>query len=743
MENKHILIDQITNLYDNIKYSLSTIIFLAFLECIVLYFIEKDIKIVYWFIVFLFISLMRCLDYFSFLKKKDYEKHYKIFLFLTSVSAFIFSSIYFIIDPQNETSKYFMIFITAGISAGAISTLFYSKKAILAFEIFLILPPILYFFTNDGILYKLMGFILILYLLMILKLSINAYNQYIDISNLKYKLSAKSDELSIQNQYFHHIFENIPIGIFFYNKNLIIMNCNNFLSKKLKIPKDKLIGFNINNIKEKEIINVLKKPFHKEIGYYKGEYKSFVFKKKYFIEIFTSYIALHNKIVEGVGVVIDLTDLKAYEEQIKKLAFYDELTGLPKRTLLLEKIEYAIKKAKRGSYSTFIYLDIDNFKDINDSLGHNIGDMFLKEIAKRLKNCIREIDIASRLGGDEFAVLLIDLSESKEEALKKSIEIANRIINDIQKPFIIEDVEIKTTASIGIVLIDEQIKDIYSIIKYADTAMYSVKKSSKNGIEIYNEKLKEKIERMYEIKRDLEIAIKESQFVLYLQPQMDKNQKIIGAEALIRWKHPKKGIIYPDRFLDVADEFNIMPKITEKVLEEAKKILKLLPKKIKIAVNISGRDIYEKDFIEILKIFSKEEGKYIELEITEQMLVKSINKAIENINNIKTLYGMDFSIDDFGTGYSSLQYLKQLPVDNLKIDMSFVRDMLEDKNDFVIVQTIVNMAKSLNLKTIAEGVESKEHFESLKKMGVDYFQGYYFAKPMNVEEFIEYLKKHS
>lgn len=738
MENGKILTEQINKLYENIKYSLSTIIFLAFLECIVLYFIEKDIKIVYWFIAFLFISLMRCLDYFSFLKKKDYKKHYKIFLILVTVSAFIFSGIYLIIEPKYEISKYFMIFITAGISAGAISTLFYSKRAIVLFEIFLILPPVWYFFSHGEILYKIMAFILILYLIIILKLAIKANSQYVSIIKLNKKLYNKSNELSIQNQYFRHICEDIPIGIFFYNKNLTIIKCNNFFAEKLNIPKNKLIGFNLKNIKEEKILKTLKKVFNKEKGYYKGEYN--VFKKKYFIELFTSYVELENKIIEGVGVVVDLTDLKTYEEKIRKLAFYDELTGLPKRTLLLEGIEHAIKKAKRNVYSTLVYLDIDNFKDINDSLGHNIGDFFLKEIAKRLKNCIREIDIVSRLGGDEFAVLLVDLSDNKEKALKKSMEIAHRIINEIQKPLIIEGMEIRTSASIGIVLIDEKMKDIYSVIKYADAAMYSVKNFSKNGIKIYDVKLKEKIERAYKIKSELETAIKESQFVLHLQPQVDKNKNIIGAEALIRWNHPNKGIIYPNEFLDIAEEFNLMPKITQKVLEEAKKIINKLPEKIKIAVNISGKDIYDEDFIDILKIFSKKEGQYIELEITEQMLIKNIDKALENIKKIKSLYGMDFSIDDFGTGYSSLQYLKQLPVDNLKIDMSFVRDMLKDKNDYIIVQTIINMAKNLNLKTIAEGVESKEHFETLKKMGVDYFQGYYFAKPMDIDEFIKFLK---
>lgn len=316
-----------------------------------------------------------------------------------------------------------------------------------------------------------------------------------------------------------------------------------------------------------------------------------------------------------------------------------------------------------------------------------------------------------------------------------------KVLKIASEPVVIDSYFISSTTSIGILGINENISNVYEAIKKADSAMYKAKKDSKNSIRIYDEELEKEIEERYRIKNDLEIAIKEHQFVLHLQPQYDESENIVAAEALLRWDHPEKGFIYPDKFLDIANEFNLMPKITQEVLILAIDILNRLEKKIKIAVNIAGTDICDAMFYNNLqKVLKDYEDlkEYIEMEITEQILVADINSAIDTMQILKC-EKIEFSIDDFGTGCSSLQYLKKLPVNKLKIDMSFVRDMFDDKNDYEIVKTIVNMAKSLNLKTVGEGVETRKHFEELKRMGVDYFQGYYFSKPVSYDEFIKLL----
>ncbi|WP_281950870.1 sensor domain-containing protein [Nitrosophilus kaiyonis] len=739
MFKEKIFKEQLDELFLNLKYSLPSLVILSFIAAIVLYFYEKKEIVIYWFFLILIINIIRLLLKKEYFHSKNYTKFFKSFIFLTFLSSIVFSSIFFIAFPKSEILQSFLIFLIAGISAGGISSLSYSRVALTLFQIGLILPPAIKFFILSNEIYKLMAIILIMYLLMILKISLKTYKHYLEVIKLKIDYLNKSKELNVQNQRFFHLFNNIPIGIFFYNDKLNLIDCNNYFSQTLNVNKNTLIGLNMNKLIDKRIIPALKYVFRKKNGFYRGEYKSTFSKKDFFIELYTSFVELNNKVIEGVGVVIDLTKLKKSQKQIERLAYYDELTKLTKRAILFENIKLAINRLKREKvYSVFLYIDIDNFKDINDSLGHNIGDIYLKSVADILKKSIRDIDIASRIGGDEFGILLQNISDNKHIALKEAVEIASRISKEISKSIEIKGHIVNSTVSIGIVVIDEHIKNVYDILKFADSAMYKIKKESKNSIKVYDLKLKEEIDRIYEIKKDLEIALKEKQFILYFQPQFDKNKKIVGAEALIRWKHPKKGLIYPNEFLDVATEFNMLQDITNEVLRLAKNAFHKIPKKIPIGVNISGYDIYSDQLIDrLIKIINSSDFyKYLNLEITEQVFIKNIDKAVEIISILNKKYGIELSIDDFGTGYSSLQYLKKLNVNYLKIDRSFIRDMLIDNNDYVIVNTIVNMAKSMNLKTIAEGVETKEQFNALKKMGIDYFQGYHFSKPVEFEKFV-------
>ena len=429
--------------------------------------------------------------------------------------------------------------------------------------------------------------------------------------------------------------------------------------------------------------------------------------------------------------------LNIQNQKVEKLAYYDELTNLPKRILFFKEVENLIGQIKEnGKYSFLLYLDIDNFKDINDFFGHNIGDRFLQEIAKKIEKVSLNCTI-SRISGDEFTILLPKLLDKRDEAISESLRLSKKILATVEELIILELNSIKATVSIGIFIIDKNVKNAYDVFKKADSAMYSVKNSGKNGVLIYDKKLEEEISRRYEIKSSLESAIENREFTLFLQPQYNKKGELIAGEALIRWSHPTKGLIFPDQFLSIAEEAGYSFKITKLVLESAFEMLESMENRVKIAINLTADDICNEQFYEFFKQMIDKHShlkEFIELEITEQSLVNDIKSAVDIMKKINA-EGICFSIDDFGTGYSSLSYLKDLPIDILKIDMSFVRNMFENRSNYVIVKTIIDMAKNLGLKTVAEGVETEKHFDELKKLGVDIFQGYYFSKPVSFEEF--------
>lgn len=735
--------EQLDILYHNLIEKVHLFAIVTFGTAGIVYYYEKNSAILYWCLIVIALIAIRFGLIKYYIKSKERVNLFNLFLLFTFLNTFAYSSIFFIAFPKSEMLQSFLAFLIAGLSVGAIATLTYSKKAIISYELGLFMPPFIKFaFMEDGI-YHLMALILLFFLWMLIKISLEIHRHYMEALSLQQEYLRKSQELFLQNQRFFHIYNHIPIGIFFYDEKLNITEFNNYLLKMLRIPhaeKEKVSHFNLNNLLDPRVIPAIKKVFQKEKGFYRGEYLSTYTKKKMFIEAYTSFVTLDGKIVEGLGVVLDLTQLSESQEEIERLAYYDELTSLAKRTLLIDNLKIAIYKLQRENiYSVFIYLDLDDFKDINDSLGHDIGDLYLKQIATILKSVIRDIDIVSRLGGDEFGILLQGISDDKQTTLKAGMEVAKRISKRLETPIKIGDFLINSSVSTGIVVIDETIDNAFDVIKFADIAMYKIKKEVKNGISIYNEALKEEIDRAYKTKEDLETAFAKREFELHFQPQFDKDENIVGAETLIRWNHPQKGLLYPADFLDIAAEFNMLPNITDEVLRLANEAFKKLPRKLPLGINISGYDIHDEHFVErLLRIIGNSDFyQYIHLEITEQILIKNLDKAIETISILNKQYQIELSLDDFGTGYSSLQYLKKLHISYLKIDMSFIRDILVDSNDLAIVKTIVNMAQSMHLKTVAEGVETREQFELLKTLGVDYFQGYYFSKPVAFNTFLE------
>jgi diguanylate cyclase (GGDEF)-like protein/PAS domain S-box-containing protein len=442
------------------------------------------------------------------------------------------------------------------------------------------------------------------------------------------------------------------------------------------------------------------------------------------------------------GTVRDITDRKAAQERVEFLAYHDFLTGLPNRLLSKKHFELAVSFADREATKVaLIFLDLDNFKIINDSLGHGVGDALLKVVASRLQQGLRDSDTLSRQGGDEF---LIVLSGADDEAAIRCV--AEKTLAQLGEIFSIEGNELSTSLSIGIAVYPDDGKDYDTLLKKADTAMYQAKEAGRNTYRFYAEQMNVDAVEYLQIRNNLRRGLEREEFVLHYQPQIDlSNNAIIGAEALIRWNHSEFGLIPPGRFIGLAEESGLIVQIGEWVLHEACRQAIAwqaagLPELV-IAVNLSAvqfkRGDLEKSVINALTN-SGLAPALLELELTESILIQDTEKVLAMVRRLKAL-GVKLSLDDFGTGYSSLSYLKTFAVDKVKIDQSFVRDMADDPNDAVIVRTIIQMAKSLNLKTIAEGVETERQLALLHLQRCDEAQGYFFARPMPAEAFSRYL----
>lgn len=455
------------------------------------------------------------------------------------------------------------------------------------------------------------------------------------------------------------------------------------------------------------------------------------------------------------GVVItyhDVTEIRQASAEIENLAFYDPLTNLPNRRLLMDRMQHAlIASVRSGKFGALLFLDLDHFKNLNDSLGHEVGDMLLCDVAQRLRSSVRREDTVARLGGDEFVVMLENLSPNMDTAVALARKIGEKILFKLNVPFLLGAHTYHSTPSIGATLMNGSDGLVSSdLLRQADIAMYQVKTLGRNSLCFFDPKMQVAINQRAQLESDLQAALSLNQFELYYQPQFHLNGNMVGAEGLIRWRHPEKGLVPPGVFIGVAEESELIIPIGHWVLKTACEQLVAWSNNpdlmhLQISVNVSARQFKQHDFVaRVIEVLRETGAKphLLKLELTESLMLDNVKDSIGKIEQLKTK-GLRFSIDDFGTGYSSLAYLTQIPLDQLKIDQSFVRNLGVRQSDHVIVQTIIGMAKNLELDVIAEGVETQEQKDLLASYGCYLFQGYFFARPTPVSQLESLILKKS
>ncbi len=577
------------------------------------------------------------------------------------------------------------------------------------------------------------------------------------MSNMSLRIHAEDQQKEIQalslRQQLH--LAHTPLGVIEWDERLTISSWNNACTEMLGYTLDEAIGMHISFImpelinKPKEhILHIIAKDGHDNTNLKQITHKN---GNKVNCEWFNT--VLKNESGEFIGIaslVQDKTEFLKTQEKIHQLAYYDSLTNLPNRGLLLDRLNHTIEMSERsGTHAMVAFFDLDHFKAINDIKGHAAGDFLLKTIAKRIQNVIRKQDTIARIGGDEFVLVLADVGKTKKKAQMYSQTIIDKINSAIKVPLEYDGYQHQCSASIGICLFKGKSVGSEELLRRADMSMYLAKKQGRNCYKVYDDAMQPKYDYQMQLKHDLTIALSKNQFQLYLQGQFDRDTRSIGAEVLLRWQHPELGLVMPADFIPLAEETGLIVPIGFWVMKQSCLLLKKwesLPetKNMTLSVNVSAIQFNNPEFISQVAAAIESAGcdaTKLCVELTESAVINSIEDLSHKMLQLKEM-GVSMAIDDFGIGYSSLSILKNLPLNELKIDKSFVQDIAAGSVESSIVQTILQMGKNLNLRIVAEGVESEHQLAYLRDFGCNVFQGYFFERPCSVEIFENSLNSH-
>jgi len=526
-----------------------------------------------------------------------------------------------------------------------------------------------------------------------------------------------------------------------------MLRTNESISRMTGYVADELVGKIPQFLLSDERAQDFREPVWAQVNQ-RGSWAGEVWCKKKDGQVFPAWLNI-STVLDGRGApthyvasLADITARKQAEEQISRLAYYDPLTGLPNRQLMMERLQHALRASSRtGGRGAVLFLDLNNFKAINDTLGHEEGDKLLQEMAQRLRSCVRDEDTVARFGGDEFIVLLENLDEALDRAALSAKKVADKLLKVISQSCVLREKSFSCAASIGVALWQSDLTtDIHELLKHADVAMYEAKKANRSSVCFFDPQMQVALEHRTQMETKLRQALTLERFALHFQQRVDDRGVVRGAEVLLRWLDPEQGIVSPAQFIGIAEDSGLIIPIGRWVVQNACRQLKLWAardqtRKLRLSVNISPKQFAEDTFVsdvtEILAATGADPA-LLELEITEGLLLQDVEQIIPKMDALRAL-GVSFAIDDFGTGYSSLSYLQRLPINVLKIDQSFVRDMALNRSSEAIVGTIIQMGQSLGLEVIAEGVETEQQRTMLAQRGCFQYQGYLFGRPVPIE----------
>jgi diguanylate cyclase (GGDEF)-like protein/PAS domain S-box-containing protein len=739
------LIDESTirALYTLSSRSLLVLILLAALTTVALYPL-LDNAIILWFFVIAVLTGYRLYSAYQF--KVNTEKHsmsawYKKFILSSVASAFIFSTIGFIFIHQVD--HYYQVYILAvllGLSSGSAVSLSPDIRLNIAYAGILLFPLIItLLFLDDTPLNLILAISLFLYFIAQVTTIYKIYTQKKEFNTLQ-----------SEHMLLHSLFKNAPHGIFTFDKNLEVLECNTQLHELFEHNKEDVVGMNLNTLPDGRILEALKNSLTQGPQSYVGPYVALNNKHFWIDAKAFSFSDTANRILGGVGMIEDKTKEHTALTDLEYMVQHDVLTGLLNRRGFKNHVEKLVNNAKHETYfSILFYLDLNQFKSINDSLGHAVGDEILLLVSERLRKLLNDKSIASRLGGDEFIIVIPHVSEDKDIANQKAQEFSRELQDIFIEPFIIKEMQLHIKSSIGIVLMEPSDTDTDEIIRHADLSMYKAKIAN-DHVSYYDASLDEQQKDLFLLQHDLAYAIEKNQFELFFQPIVTINKdKLFSAEALIRWKHPTKGLLSPADFIPLALKAGLLSKVTWWVLDNVCQHISQWKKedrwKLKyVSINVNAHQFVEHNFVtEFLRRLKVHglETKDIMVEITERSLIDNFYNTQGIINELRRK-GVKCAVDDFGIGYSSLSYLKKLSFNTLKIDREFIKDIVSNPEELHLVSTILDIGRQFNYNIVIEGIEDKKQKELLlaldKKLR---YQGYHFSKPLHAEEFREQFLK--
>jgi len=744
----------VTIAYNNLSYATIGSILVAMILCIGLWTEGKHTLLGLWFVLISLTNTFRYIDMLSYRKmpsRLDAEQWKQRFYLGLVSNTLLWAAFILVFFPSGDILlQAFILIMVAGLSSGAANSLSSYPQFFITFFVLFLVPLSMTLYQQGGTHYILLSITILIYMVLMIAMA-SKFNrnilELIHTSNLYYE---SERNLKRSQDQVMSIFQQAPIGIFSFDKELCIVECNQGMANIMHSDIETLKGHNLQRLQNNILYNgFIERIFKGEDINYEGQYKIAVSRQKK-VELWIDVRATptyndEGEISGGLVILTDITDKKLKEEQINFLAFHDELTHLPNRSLLHDRLEQLIIHIERHKdYAAVMFIDLDHFKTINDSLGHHIGDIVLQEFSLRISKIIRKEDTFSRLGGDEFILLLSKLSTNQTEAINTALKIAAKIHDEMQAVYAVQKHNLHITASIGVTLVDQDQTNKNDILKHADLAMYKAKEEGRNRTCFYESAMDDTVKKRLQVENDLHDAIDNDELKLYYQPIIRSgSSQIVCAEALLRYIKSDGTIVYPDDFIPIAEESGLIIPIGYWVIEEVcKQFIQWKNTKNSmhmknIAINISPKQFMQPDFIsklvEIIEPYGIDFSTF-ELELTESVVICDIEQAIVKMNALKEL-GFILSMDDFGTGYSSLSYLKNLPFDIIKIDKSFIQNILVNDDDKILVNTILEICKKFNRKVIAEGIETEEHMEYLNSSSCDYYQGYAISRPVTAVNF--------